>query len=248
MPVGQIAFLLVLMVAGTFLGGLVPLVRSWSRESLSVLLSFGSGVLLGVIFLQMIPVAVESMGAWGGAAILGGFIATSLLESGLHAHRHSGGHDEEEGEGAALRLAGTAVTVGLGLHAVLDGLVLGTGLTLAELGAPVFLAILIHKGPDAFALSTVLRLGGRPVKRILVVQGLFSLATPVAAVVALLLLRSVPASVVGVALGGASGTLLAVASEDLHPEVHRRGGLSVAASAAALRGGVGLGAVYVFLV
>jgi hypothetical protein len=72
MPVGQIAIFLLVLLAGTFLGGLVPLVRNWSRESLSVLLSFGSGVLLAVIFLQMIPVAIAAMGAWGGGPQNGG--------------------------------------------------------------------------------------------------------------------------------------------------------------------------------
>jgi zinc transporter ZupT len=244
MPSPPIILFLVLVTGGTLVGGLVPLMRNWTRETLSVLLAFGSGILLAVIFLQMIPATVETIGMAGGAAILAGFVLTSLLETSLHAHRHTGGHEHDSQPPFAL--VGGMVAVGLALHSMLDGLVLGAGMMLPEIAPSVFFAILIHKGPDAFALSTVLMAARRRRSRIVLVQGLFSLTTPLAALLAYLLLRNVSQEFVAVALGVASGILLAVASEDLLPEVHRQRGAYLLVSALALLAGISLVAAYTF--
>lgn len=161
-----------------------------------------------------------------------------MLTAGGGSH----GHGEPE-----LHMAGMMVAMGMAIHAVMDGLVLGAGMTLDELAPSVFFAILIHKGPDAFALTTVLLASGLTLRRILMVQGLFSLATPVAAALALMLLMDMPAAGVGATLGVATGTLLAVVSEDLLPEVHRRRGRSFAATVAALMAGIAVVAVYVLI-
>ena len=244
MATPQIFLFLAMVIGGTLIGGLVPLVRNWTRETLSVLLAFGSGVLLAVIFLQMIPATIGIIGMGGGAAVLGGFVLTSLLETSLHTHRHSGGHEHDTEP--PFGVAGAMVAVGMALHSMLDGLVLGAGMMLPEIAPSVFFAILIHKGPDAFALSTVLMAGRLPRSRIALVQALFSLTTPVAAVVAFLLLRNLSQEFLGVALGVASGILLAVASEDLLPEVHRQRGWYLLVSALALLAGIFLVAGYAF--
>jgi zinc transporter ZupT len=71
----------------------------------------------------------------------------------------------------------------------------------------------------------------------------------VAAALALGLLMALPATGVGVgiALGAATGTLLAVVSEDLLPEVHRRGGRRFMVTVAALMAGIAAVAIYVLI-
>ena len=142
------------------------------------------------------------------------------------------------------RRAATAVAWGLGIHSVMDGLALGTGMQVPELAPSLFFAILIHKAPDALALSTVLLAAGIPARKVLRIQVFFSLATPAGAVIALLIVRQVSAPLLGAALGGASGTLLAVATEDLLPEVHRRARRGFTASAVALIAGIAVVATY----
>lgn len=249
-PVFSFAALLVALVAGTFLGGLLPLAGRWKRDHLSLFLAFGAGVLLAVIFLQMLPAAIGVSGQWGGPAVLAGFILTSLLEARLHSHRHGGGHEHPPlttGDAATGEREGGGVTIvawGLGLHSLMDGLALGTGMQIESLAPSLSFAILLHKAPDAFALSMVLLAAGMAARRVLLAQAFFSLATPVGALLALVIVRQVPPSLVGVALGGAAGTLLAVATEDLLPEVHRRARKGFAASALALLGGIALVAAY----
>jgi zinc and cadmium transporter len=236
-PPLDLPILLLVLAAGAFAGGSLPLFTRWTRDRLSMVLCFGSGVLLAVIFLEMLPTVWRLAGSWGGLPLLAGFLFTSLLETGLHAHRHEEEHLVRD----------RAVTVGLSVHSLMDGLVLGTGLSTPELGPALFFAILVHKAPDAFALSTVLLAAGSPRRRILRVQAMFSLATPVGALLAWSLLRGLPEFVLGVAVAGAAGTLLGVATEDLLPEVHRRGREGFLAATLALLGGVALIALYRFL-
>jgi zinc and cadmium transporter len=229
---------LLALVMGTLAGGCLPLLTRLSRERLFLPLSFGSGVLLAVIFIEMIPEVTQRLGRWGGVPVLLGFLLTSLLESGLHAHRHSGEGDSLPTADGRLAGAGGAMVAGLGVHSFMDGLALGSGLSAPAIGGSLFFAILVHKGPDAFALSTVLLAGGVPRTRILRLQGLFSLATPLGAGAALLALRGLPEGVVGFAVGGAAGSLLGVATEDLLPEVHRRGRHAFLGATLALLAGV----------
>lgn len=252
-PVFSFVVLLLALIAGTLLGGVLPLAGRWTQDNLSVLLAFGAGVLLAVIFLQMLPAVITFSGRWGGLAVLGGFILTSLVETRLHAHRHSGGHDpastraphgvNESGDRAVSR-GGATVAWGLGLHSLMDGLALGTGMQVAALAPSLSFAILLHKAPDAFALSTALLGAGVSVRGILRTQAVFSLATPAGALVALSIAQQIPTWLLGVALGGASGTLLAVATEDLLPEVHRRARRGFTATALALIAGIAVVVIY----
>ncbi len=66
------------------------------------------------------------------------------------------------------------------------------------------------------------------------------------ALAALLIVRDVPEAFLGVALGVAAGTLLAVATEDLLPEIHRRARRGFALSAACMLAGVAVVALYTF--
>ena len=130
------------------------------------------------------------------------------------------------------------------MHSLMDGLALGTGMQIATLAPSLSFAILLHKAPDAFALSMVLLAAGMSARRVLLTQAFFSLATPVGALLALVIVRQVPDALVGVAIGGAAGTLLAVATEDLLPEVHRRARKGFTTSALALLGGIAVVVAY----
>ncbi|MCJ1305284.1 hypothetical protein MMC08_008098 [Hypocenomyce scalaris] len=92
-----------------------------------------------------------------------------------------------------------ATTLGLCIHAVADGIALGASSTTpSSLSLIIFLAIMIHKAPAAFGLTSVLLkqgLGKRGARAHLVV---FSLAAPVGAMGTWMLVRL---------LGGGSGGL-----------------------------------------
>ncbi|KAG0380034.1 hypothetical protein BGX24_010448 [Mortierella sp. AD032] len=76
---------------------------------------------------------------------------------------------------------GNPITIGLVVHAAADGIALGASASRPELRFIVFLAIMLHKAPAAFGLSTVLLQHGFSRRQTRQQVGIFSLAAPIGA-------------------------------------------------------------------
>lgn len=150
-------------------GGIAQLLRGaedevrW-RAYLPLLLSFSGAYLLGIAAMELMPSVFADPELHSGVWLLGGFFVQLLLE-GLsqgveHGHIHA--HKRE-----SYRYALT-VMVGLGIHALLEGLPLGTASELAAEGHShghfdgdhLLWGIILHKLPAAFALGLLLRYSG----------------------------------------------------------------------------------------
>lgn len=117
-------------------------------------------------------------------------------------------------------------TLGLVVHAAADGIALGAAATTkqTDIEVIVFLAIMLHKAPAAFGLTTFLLHEGleRPrVKRHLFI---FSLSAPVTALVTFFALKSSEVgfdtfTATGIAMLFSAGTFLYVATVHVLPEV-----------------------------
>ena len=60
------------------------------------------------------------------------------------------------------RHTGNAVLVGLSVHALFDGVAIGSGFVVSNwLGWLIFLAILLHKAPEGFTMASVMLASGR---------------------------------------------------------------------------------------
>ena len=88
---------------------------------------------------------------------------------------------------------GWAAFTGLSVHALMDGVALGSAVLLSS-GAPgdaaaphrafgtiVFFAIFAHKGPSALALASILKEEKREPRRIVLMNVIFALMTPLGA-------------------------------------------------------------------
>ncbi|KAI8148840.1 ZIP zinc transporter-domain-containing protein [Fennellomyces sp. T-0311] len=125
-------------------------------------------------------------------------------------------------------------TIGLIVHTAADGIALGASASHPQLSMVVFLAIMLHKAPSAFALTTVLLAEG--LSRVSVRRHLlmFSVSAPTGAILTYMLLHvfssaSSSAATVhlaywtGVLLVFSGGTFLYVAMhalQELHPPAH----------------------------
>ncbi|KAG0277181.1 hypothetical protein BGZ95_006373 [Linnemannia exigua] len=76
---------------------------------------------------------------------------------------------------------GNPITIGLVVHAAADGIALGASASRPELRFIVFLAIMLHKAPAAFGLSTVLLQHGFSRRQTRQQVGIFALAAPIGA-------------------------------------------------------------------
>ena len=173
-----IAVYLALIAGISLVGGVAPLVRTWSREKLTLLVSTGAGVLLGAAFVHMLPLTAESLGRAAGLPILAGFLAIFVLEQFFLV-------DPCEEVGCEIHSFGFAAFLGITFHSLIDGVAVGSSLIVPNLAPPVFLAIVIHKIPAAFSLCSILLLAGYSRGRALLHICGFSTATPIGAILLL---------------------------------------------------------------
>ncbi|MCS5525029.1 MAG: ZIP family metal transporter, partial [Candidatus Poseidoniia archaeon] len=121
-----IIFLLAaIMFAGALAFGYIPLGFRFSHARLEQFMALGAGVLVGSAFLVIIPEGLELtlVAAVGiaplflGGAILAGFTLMLLLE--FFGLPHAVHHEEDR------ELLSLSATIGLVIHAAVDGLALG---------------------------------------------------------------------------------------------------------------------------
>ncbi|MFQ5599323.1 MAG: ZIP family metal transporter [Candidatus Krumholzibacteriia bacterium] len=195
----------------SFLGGIVPILRRWSHTQLQTLISLSAGIILGVLFLHLLPEAAGTTRHFY-TAVLVGFVLLLALEKFLLIHPH-------ETQELAGRRSGVAAYLGISLHSLLDGVALGSSV-MVPIGSVVLWAILAHKVPNTFSLTSILLYFGFSRRSTLLLLVLFSLVTPLGGVLALLLLRNASQDILGLAVGVASGTFLFIATSDLLPQAH----------------------------
>ena len=198
----------------SLIGGFLPLLRELSQRALALLLSFSAGVLLGAVFFHMLPEIGKVLVDDTGLPILAGFLLIFVMERFVFVHAC-------EERDCDIHPMGIPAFLGISLHSLLDGIALGAGLMLPQLGPVVLLAVLIHKMPDSISISSILLSAGWERRKVATLSLLFSLTTPVGALLAFLFLRELSENHIAVALGVSAGTFLAIATADILPQVHR---------------------------
>lgn len=198
----------------SLVGGFLPLLRELSQKKLALLLSFSGGVLLGAVFFHMIPETGKLLTDSLGWPVLTGFLLIFIMERFVFVHAC----EERECD---IHQMGIPAFLGISLHSLLDGIALGAGLIIPQLGPIVLLAVIIHKMPDGISISSILLAAGWGRRKVAFLNLLFSLTTPAGALIAYFFLRTLSAEAVAVAIGISSGTFLAIATADILPQVHR---------------------------
>jgi zinc and cadmium transporter len=210
-------YLLLLFVL-TWLFGSIPAWRAWRETHLQSFLSFSAGVLLATAFLHILPEVIENGdGHRIGAGILAGFLSLFLLEKFVMIHPC-------EEHSCDYHTLGITAFIGISLHSFCDGVAMGTSFVIPGLAQAVFLAILVHKMPSAFALASLLKAAHWKTSKILTAMAGFSLIIPASALLSLSLVSSLPTATVGHALNFSLGSFLYIATSDFLPQAHKRSG------------------------
>lgn len=198
------------------LGAIPPLYKKWSSRELHLFIAFGAGVFLGAIFLHLLPDTLsEGSGNSTSGAILVGFLMILLVERII-----LGSHRLHCEDGCAHRheIVGMTALIGLSVHSLTAGFGLGVGMVEPELGLIIFIAIVAHKATASFSLSTIFRLAEFSMKKTLSLIVLFSLMTPLGALITLPFIESLKEINLAFPTGLTAGTFLYVATMDLLPE------------------------------
>ena len=242
----EAALITLLVLSGSIfvvgmIGGYIPLYREWSFDKLSLMVAFGGGTLLAAALFLMLPEGWEHLeegapwadvepGFVAAAAVMIGFLLMYLLENLALPHLGHGpeehlGHSESAGQRAVHQAGGLSAFIALSLHTLIDGVALGTAVTGGEdfaLGGLVFLAIIFHKMPAAFSLTSALKADNYSKSTALTYLVIFNAMVPVGAVLAFVVLYGLPVWLLGAMLCFSAGTFIHVATSDLLPVIHRQ--------------------------
>lgn len=245
------------IIGTTTLGGLLSVIGAAliasrvNRVQVPVLISFAVGALLGAVFLEILPHALERQVSVHTlfASVLGGILFFFALEKfvlwrhyhesewehehGAHPHPH---HDHAQPRSALM------ITIGDTFHNFVDGvLVAASFLADTNVGMAVGLAIIAHEIPQELGDFLILLNSGMSRSKALLLNLASSFAMVLGGVIGFFALDAMQ-SAIGPLLGFVSASMLYVAVADLIPGLHRRFDLRATLQQIALIG-MGVGAV-----
>jgi len=204
------------------LGGLVLVKARGVERYLRYFVALGAGFLMATAVIEMVPESLRLRPALGPVLIMVGYCAVHLLEHTISAHFHFG-EETHAGEFVS-RHTGNSVLVGLSVHALFDGVAIGSGFVVSNwLGWLIFLAILLHKAPEGFTMASVMLASGR--SRTAALYSAVALAG--ATLLGVMVIELIP-SWLPYGLPVSAGVALYVAATDLVPEVNREPGIKMA--------------------
>jgi ZIP family zinc transporter/zinc and cadmium transporter len=203
-------------------GGLVLVRAKGIERYLRYFVAIGAGFLMADALLEMAPESFRMSPRLGPILVMAGYCIVHLLEHTISSHFHYG-EETHNGE-LVTRRTSTAVLVGLSVHALFDGVAIGSGFVVSNwLGWLIFLAIFLHKAPEGFTMASVMLASGR--SRSMALYSAVGLAA--ATLLGVAVIEVVPTWLT-YGLPISAGVAIYVGATDLVPEVNREPGIRMA--------------------
>lgn len=205
---------------GDLIGGaIVATPRRISDRTLGLLMALGAGNLLGVSIIELIPESIREIGDVAPIFILGGYLLIHFFEHVFAPHLHFG--EETHGNSIVDTHVTSTAIVGLGLHAFMDGVAIGSAFIASPaLGVIVFGAIMLHKLPEGFTIASVMKAAGTSRSWALTASAILAVATFIGVVASSGFGPFGP-----YALAIATGSVLYVGATDLMAEANKTEGI-----------------------
>lgn len=190
------------------------------QRSLKAIMAFSAGLLIGVVFLDLVPEiteishasAVDMRGLM--VVLICGFMAIFLLEKLTIIHS-----EKTHGAPGHHHVVGVVGAIGLSFHSFLDGLAIGVGFQAGrEVGFVVLLAVLAHDFADGLNTVTFM-LATRNSRWRTIALLVVDATAPVAGALLAGFLRIEP-HMIAYQLAFFAGFLLYLGASDLLPQVH----------------------------
>ena len=242
-PTLLLVFYCIAIAGFSLVGGLLPNWIKMTHTRTQLVMSFVSGLMLGVAFYHLLPHSVALVGGDHGADtsvwwLMIGLITMLLLLRLFHFHQHDFSSEEDQHhdhhhhhhpqQSNAHSMSWMGIALGLALHTLVDGVALGAvmqggSVEAGLIGIGVFLAILLHKPLDAMSITTIMQAGGWSRGARATTNLLFALMCPLGALLFYFgvdILTDSQNHVVAAALAFSAGAFICIALSDLLPEVH----------------------------
>jgi ZIP family zinc transporter/zinc and cadmium transporter len=188
-------------------------------QFMDALIAVAAGFMISVALTQLVPEALSRGGASAPVVMLMGYLAVHFTQHTLTSHFHFG--EETHKVTTAISLSALA---GLLMHTFVDGVAIAAGFTVGpELGALVFLAVVLHKLPEGLAIASLFLAAGQPPRIAVAAAGALGLTTLIGVAATNFV---APLATHGLPL--AAGVTLYVAASNLVPEFQAKRGWSLA--------------------
>lgn len=236
----QVLILSLFTFVSTFCGGLFAFKF---RKSLHYIMSFTAGVLISVVFFDILPeifsLTTEHKLEITPAliAVIVGFLAIHLLEKTAVIHA---GQEEAYATHKHPRV-GIISASGLSFHSFLDGVGIGLGFHISpHIGLLIAIAVIAHDFSDGLNTVTLMLTNKNTDKKTFALLFLDAVAPILGA--GSTYLFTIPENILQLYLGFFAGFLLYIGASDLLPEAHRKN------SSYKMLGLTVLGILFIFLV
>ena len=182
--------------------------ENWARKHTNNLNSFAAGAILGAVFLHLLPEAVHIVDSKAFFWALAGFFIFYILENMVVIHSGAEKFYLEHGEHHHLSSSALVASLGIGLHSLIDGLVIGVGFDInKQIGGVATMGVILHELPEGIAVFSVLLESSVSRNRAILYSVMVALATPVGAILSVFFLPGLTEMTVGILLALGAGTL-----------------------------------------
>lgn len=214
----EIAASYILIIVITLIGGIYPLLVR-NAKHLTYFVSFGAGTILATSFLHMLPESMNLLDPVQHASVpkivFIGFLVLYVIERFIMIHIC-------EEEHCDVHAFGIVSFIGLSLHSIIAGVTLGAGIEASySLGLIMLFALIIHKIPESFTLTTIMMHSNYRRDNIIKLLILYAAMVPAGILIGTVAFDSTDSGLLGYAIAFSAGMFLHVAVSDLMPEVHR---------------------------
>lgn len=205
-----------LIVVVSLSGAIIPIRITRGSNRFELMLNMSAGVIIGVAFFHMLPESINLINYSASYFTASGLIILFLIERFITIHPCEVDECEEHG-------VGIPAFIGFSIHNFFDGVALGASMLVPELSFLTFIAIVLHKAPMAFALSTLLLTDGYSRLVTLILGTVFALIIPLGTIASFFYLKNVSITFAGYALAFSAGSFIYIALGDIIPHLHKPG-------------------------
>jgi zinc transporter ZupT len=161
----------------TFAGGSIAIyTRGLNNKNMHYLLAFSGAFLLSITLLHLLPETFSNLGAKTGIFLLAGFFIQLIIQRLTHGTEHGHLHTGDHMHTTVL----TSIIIGLLIHAIMDGIPLGSNSFTKGAVSSLYLGIASHKMPEAMLVGGLIKVNKSKTRALLIIF-LFALITPVTA-------------------------------------------------------------------